>query len=157
MNRIDGIAENVRHTVHVSAGGSRTDHLALFEIGGTRLSFRGDKPVSIKEGDDLAVVWEPGDKGIHTVPGYHNRTLDIRDHDVRPQGCGGCGCTALLVIGAALVSVVRAVQRADWLHVALGLAAAAVVFALHRLGRRSEHEAAEKLRQVDALLDQPAS
>lgn len=157
MERLTGIAENVRHTVHISAGGSRTDHLALFEIGGTRLSFRGDAPVSLKEGDDLAVVWEPGDKGIHTVLGLHNRTLDIRDHDVRPQGCTGCGCSSGFLAVAMLLSPVYGAYTGEWGHVAIALVVLAILLGVHGLGRATERKSAERLRQVNQLLDQQAS
>ncbi|HEU4884981.1 MAG TPA: hypothetical protein VFT45_22165 [Longimicrobium sp.] len=152
MDRLTGIAENVRHTVHVSAGGSRTDHLALFEIGGVRLRFRGREPVAIKEGDDLAVVWEPGDKGFQTVLAFHNRTVDARDHDVRPLGCG-CGCSIPLIVLLIVFAVWAAVDRRDWLYVAGALAAAVVVLVVHHSARRSDQEFAEKLRQVNDLLD----
>lgn len=152
MERLAGIAENVRHTVHVSAGGSQTDHLALFEIGGVRLRFRGRQPVAINEGDELAVVWEPGDKGFQTVLAFHNRTVDARDHDVRPFGCG-CGCSAPLALVLIAYSAWTAVDRRDWLYAGGALALAVVILVLHGAARRADQATAEKLRQVDALLD----
>lgn len=158
MDRLAGIAENVRHTVHVTSGGSRTDHLALFEIDGTRLCFRGSAPVSIKEGDELAVVWKPGDKGIHTVLGYHNRTLDVRDRDVRPGGCTGCGCSVVVLVILAVVIGWNAVDQRDWMFALIATAAAAVAIVTHLAGRRNDRATAETLRQVNALLDEePAS
>lgn len=158
MHRLAGIAEDVRHTVHVSAPGSRTEHLVLFEIAGTRLCFRADAPVAIKDGDDLVVVWEPGQKGIQAVRAFHNRTVDARDHDVRPEGCTGCGCSTFVIVPLILISTWAAVDRGDWFNAALLPAAAMTLFIVHLMGRRTAQRTAEKLRGVDGLLDaEPAS
>lgn len=155
MHRLTGIAQNVRHTIHVSAGGSQTDHLALFEIDGTRLCFRGRAPVSIKEGDDMAVVWEPGEKGIHTVLAFHNRTLDVRDHDVRPGGCTGCGCGTGILAVAMVAAAAYGAYTGQWTRVALALGILAILLVVHLIGRATERERDEKLRQVNELLDAP--
>jgi uncharacterized membrane protein len=159
MERLAGIAEDVRHTVHVSAGGSRTDHLVLFEIGGTRLSFRGGAPVAIKEGDDLVVVWEPGDKGFNTVLAFHNRTVDARDHDIYAGGCTGCGCSVVVLVILALVIAWDAVDQRDWAFALIAAVLAAVAIVTHLVGRRNDRATAEKRQQADALLDadSPAS
>lgn len=157
MERLAGIAENVRHTIDVSAGGSRTDHLALFEIGGVRLSFRGREPVSIDEGDELVVVWEPGEKGFQTVLAFHNRTVGARDHDVRPNGCAGCGCSPPLLISLLLVSAGFAAADGRWDRVAVRVALLLLVLAIAWIARRTARDHAERLRQVDELLTQSAS
>ncbi|HYR12444.1 MAG TPA: hypothetical protein VEQ60_31945 [Longimicrobium sp.] len=154
MERLAGIAEDVRHTVHVSAGGSRTDHLVLFEIGGTRLSFRGNAPVAIKEGDDLVVVWEPGDKGFNTVLAFHNRTVDAHDHDVYAGGCTGCGCSVVVLVILALVIGWDAVVQRDWVLGVIAAVIAVVVIAAHLAGRINERTTADKLDEVNALLDE---
>jgi hypothetical protein len=153
MHRLAGTAEDVRHTVHVSASGSRTEHLVLFEIAGTRLCFRADAPVAIKDGDDLAVVWEPGDKGFNTVLAFHNRTVDARDHDVHTEGCTGCGCSTFVILPLLLISTWAAVDRDDWFDTVLLLAAAVTLLIVHLMGHRTAQRTAEKLREVDDLLD----
>ncbi|HEX6367462.1 MAG TPA: hypothetical protein VF006_00940 [Longimicrobium sp.] len=151
MDRLAGIAEDVRHTVHVTRGGSQTDHLALFEIGGTRLCFRGRAPVPIKEGDDLAVVWEPGEKGIHTVLAFHNRSLDVRDDDVRSE-LSGCGCSPFFVLLMVVLGVLAA-ARGSWIGGAAALAVAVAAVLVTRRVRTAEREKAERLRQVNEMLD----
>jgi sugar/nucleoside kinase (ribokinase family) len=151
MDRLAGIAENVRHTVHVTRSGSQTDHLALFEIGETRLCFRGGAPVSIKEGDELVVVSEPGENGIHTVLAFHNRTLDVRDTDIRDE-LTGCGCP--FFAGLMAMYAVLAAVAGEWLHAVavLGVAVAAVL--VTRRARTVKRETEERLREVHRLLDQ---
>jgi L-lactate utilization protein LutB len=151
MQRIDGVAQDVRHTVHVTHGGSQTDHLALFEIGDTRLSFRGRAPVSIKEGDELAVVWEPGDKGIHTVVAFHNRTLDVRDDDVRNE-LQGIGCSRGFVVFMAICGVLTA-AGGNWIGGLAALAVAVVAVLVTRRARTVASETEERSREVHRLLD----
>jgi hypothetical protein len=153
MDRLTGIAKNVRHTVHVSAEGRRTDHLALFEIGGTRLSFRGSDPVSIEEGDDLVVVWEPGEKGVGHVLAFDNRTLDVRDHEVRAGGFAGCGCSALFSVIVFVPLGVMAVSDRSWSDAVLPFAIVTVGVVLYFLSRRAEREQAALTQEVEELLD----
>jgi hypothetical protein len=153
MERLDGTAENVRHTIHVSAGGSRTDHLALFEINGVRLSFSGRAPVAIKDGDELSVVCEPGDKGFDTVLAFHNHTLDVRAHDLYADGCTGCGCTVLILFVMALVIAWNAVDTVDWMFALMAATFVVVGIAIHLASRRNDRAIAQKREQADALLD----
>lgn len=153
IKRLSGIARDVRHTINVGAGGSRTDHLALFEIDGVRLCFRGDDPVPIKEGDELAVVWEPGEKGYGTVLAFHNRTLDVRDHDVRPTGCTGCGCSTFILGAFMAATAVYAGLERDWDRLAIAIVILVLLWMVHRIGQITERKTAEKQRQVDELLD----
>lgn len=153
MERLAGTAKNVRHTVQVRSEGRRTDHLALFEIDGRRLCFRGLAAVSIEEGDDLVVVWEPGEKGIHTVVAYRNRTLDVRDHDLHPQGCTGCGCTTVLLLLALVFSLAVTVAEDDWISAAFLLVLLLVFVVLYWAARRADAQTAERRARAERLLD----
>lgn len=154
MQRLDGIAENVRHTIHVSAGGSGTDHLALFEVDGVRLSFRGTSPVAIKDGDDLSVVWAEGDKGFDTVLAFHNHTLDVRAHDINAGGCTGCGCTVVVLLMTALAIGWDAVEQQDWVFGLIAIVVASVGIGAHLAGRIYERRTADRLREAHELLDE---
>lgn len=153
MHRLAGIAKNVRYTVHVSAGGRRTDHIALFEIDGTRLSFRGGEPVSIEEGDELVVVWEEGEKGIGTVLAFDNLTLDVRDFNVRAGGCAGCGCLGLFWILLFVPLGVTANTDRSWSDAVLPFSIAAAGVVLYVLARRADREHGERLQEVEEMLD----
>jgi|GEM_PF-6248292 len=151
MERLAGTAEAVRHTVNVSHGGRQTDHLALFEIGGRRLCFRGRAPVSIKEGDELVVVTEPGEKGIHTVLAFHNRTLDVRDDDVRNE-LAGCGCSPFFILTIAVIGALAA-AGGKWLGGVAALMVAVVALLVRGRVRTVTRETEERLREVHRLLD----
>lgn len=153
MQRLAGIAREVRHTVHVTRGGSQTDHLALFEIEGTRLCFRGRAPVPVKEGDELVVVWEPAEQGIHTVLAFHNRTLDARDYDVRNELQGfGCGP---FFIGFMLLCGVLTAAGGNWVGGVAALAVGVVAVLVNRRVRTVTRETGDRLQQVNQLLDGP--
>jgi hypothetical protein len=51
------------------------------------------------------------------------------------------------------ISAWAAVDRRDWMAAAVCLAAVVAVFVFHRLARRANQETAEKLWQVNALLE----
>ena len=154
MQRIAGIAREVRHTVEVSHGGSQTDHLALFEIEGTRLCFRGRAPVPIKEGDEVAAVWEPGDKGIHDVLAFHNRTLDVRDHNVH-NSLEGIGCGSFFIAFMGIGGVLTAISG-NWIGGMAMVAFAVLAVRLNRRVRTVKGETENKLQQVQALLEKHA-
>jgi putative Ca2+/H+ antiporter (TMEM165/GDT1 family) len=153
MERLAGTAKNVRHTVQVRSEGRRTDHLVLFEIAGKRLRFRGLEPVSIQAGDELVVVCEPGDKGFHTVLAYHNRTLDVRDHDLHPHGCTGCGCAPVLVPLILLGWFAYSITEEGWFEAAIPILFLIVFVGVYLPARRADAETAERREEAEHLLD----
>ncbi len=79
MEKIKGIASQVRNTISVSGGGNNssvtTTHIAIFQIEGRQIQCKSSEPILINEGDMVMVASKTG-SGI--LNGYAYMNLNTR-------------------------------------------------------------------------------
>jgi hypothetical protein len=149
METLQGTVTRARHTTHVSGNGSRTttQHIAILEIGGVLVTYRGSAPVLIERGDEVRVVGMQGN-GERTLDAlaYYNLSRDVEDDSLARPGCA-CGVLLMvifplagiagpaLVMGDSPLTVVRDLVP-PWV---VAVAAALLVLAIANDRRRARY------------------
>jgi len=141
METLQGRVTHARHTTDTTGNSARTitQHIAIFEIEGVRVTFRGAQPVAVEPGDEVRVVGTLRGQGAMDALGYRNLTRGVVEDGIGRSGCAFglmwlvfCGLAgaviAALAAGESPVATARQIVPAwAWIAAAVLLVAAVVV------------------------------